>query len=189
MRSLKKMVVILIIIGFIYLLIVAAFMFSCSRTKPIENADTVLILGAKVNGDPAVPSLVLQERLDAAVAYLNEYPKVNVIVSGGQGADESTTEAEVMEEYLVNEGIARKRIEMETKSKRTEENIKYSNEKFELGKTVIVTSDYHMYRALMLAKRQGIDASGLPAKSRTPAKYKGMMREVLSITYAWVFDR
>lgn len=93
-----------------------------------------------------------------------------------------------MEEYLVNEGIARKRIETETKSKRTEENIKYSNAKFNLGKTVIVTSDYHMYRALMLAKRQGIDASGLPATSQTFAKYKGMMREVLSITYAWVFD-
>lgn len=68
-----------------YLLIVAAFMFSGSRTKPSENADTVLILGAKVNGTPAVPSLVLQERLDAAVAYLNEYPKAKVIVSGGQG--------------------------------------------------------------------------------------------------------
>ncbi|HAA0536517.1 TPA_asm: YdcF family protein, partial [Listeria monocytogenes] len=173
---------------FMYLLIVAAFMFSGSRTKPSENADTVLILGAKVNGTPAVPSLVLQERLDAAVAYLNEYPKAKVIVSGGQGADESATEASVMEEYLVNEGIARKRIETETKSKRTEENIKYSNAKFNLGKTVIVTSDYHMYRALMLAKRQGIDASGLPATSKTFAKYKGMMREVLSITYAWVFD-
>ncbi len=90
--------------------------------------------------------------MDAAVAYLNEYPKAKVIVSGGQGADESATEASVMEEYLVNEGIARKRIETETKSKRTEENIKYSNAKFNLGKTVIVTSDYHMYRALMLAK-------------------------------------
>lgn len=60
-------------------------MFSGSRTKPSENADTVLILGAKVKGNPAVPSLVLQERLDAAVAYLNEYPKAKVIVSGGQG--------------------------------------------------------------------------------------------------------
>lgn len=189
MLRFKKFFVILIVIGFIYVLIVAAFMFSGTRAKPDENINTVLILGAKINGDPATPSLVLEERLDAAVAYLNEYPKTKVIVSGGQGADESTTEAAVMEEYLVNEGIARNRIKKETKSKRTEENIKYSNEKFDLGKTVIVTSDYHMYRALMLAKRQGINATGLPAKSRTPAKYKGMMREVLSITYAWVFDR
>ncbi|HHQ1231760.1 TPA: YdcF family protein [Listeria innocua] len=189
MLRFKKFFVILIVIGFIYVLIVAAFMFSGTRVKPDENVNTVLILGAKINGDPATPSLVLEERLDAAVAYLNEYPKTKVIVSGGQGADESTTEAAVMEEYLVNEGIARNRIKKETKSKRTEENIKYSNEKFDLGKIVIVTSDYHMYRALMLAKRQGINATGLPAKSRTPAKYKGMMREVLSITYAWVFDR
>lgn len=164
-------------------------MFSGTRAKPSDNADTVLILGAKVNGDPAEPTEVLKERLDAAVTYLNENPTMQVVVSGGQGEDESASEASVMEEYLVNKGITRSRIKIENKSRRTEENIKYSKEKFNLGKTVIVTSDYHMYRALMLAKRQGLDASGLPAKSRSVIKIKNMMRETLSITYAWVFDR
>ncbi|ELO8895708.1 YdcF family protein [Listeria monocytogenes] len=187
MRRLKRISIILIAIGFIYLLIVAAFMFSGTRTKPSDNADTVLILGAKVNGDPAEPAEVLKERLDAAVTYLNENPTMQVVVSGGQGEDESASEASVMEEYLVNKGITRSRIKIEDKSRRTEENIKYSKEKFNLGKTVIVTSDYHMYRALMLAKRQGLDASGLPAKSQSVIK--NMMRETLSITYAWVFDR
>lgn len=46
----KRISIILIAIGFIYLLIVAAFMFSGTRAKPSDNADTVLILGAKVNG-------------------------------------------------------------------------------------------------------------------------------------------
>ncbi|ECW8241084.1 YdcF family protein, partial [Listeria monocytogenes] len=167
----------------------AAFMFSGTRTKPSDNADTVLILGAKVNGDPAEPAEVLKERLDAAVTYLNENPTMQVVVSGGQGEDESASEASAMEEYLVNKGITRSRIKIEDKSRRTEENIKYSKGKFNLGKTVIVTSDYHMYRALMLAKRQGLDASGLPAKSQSVIKIKNMMRETLSITYAWVFDR
>ncbi|ELP8598550.1 YdcF family protein [Listeria monocytogenes] len=189
MRRLKRISIILIAIGFIYYLIVATFMFSGTRAKPSENADTVLILGAKVNGDPAEPAEVLKERLDAAVTYLNENPMMQVVVSGGQGEDESASEASVMEEYLVNKGITRSRIKIENKSRRTEENIKYSKEKFNLGKTVIVTSDYHMYRALMLAKRQGLDASGLPAKSRSVIKIKNMMRETLSITYAWVFDR
>ncbi|EHR7112489.1 YdcF family protein [Listeria monocytogenes] len=189
MRRLKRISIILIAIGFIYLLIVAAFMFSGTRTKPSDNADTVLILGAKVNGDPAEPAEVLKERLDAAVTYLNENPTMQVVVSGGQGEDESASEASVMEEYLVNKGITRSRIKIEDKSRRTEENIKYSKEKFNLGKTVIVTSDYHMYRALMLAKRQGLDVSGLPAKSQSVIKIKNMMRETLSITYAWVFDR
>ncbi|EAC3174271.1 YdcF family protein [Listeria monocytogenes] len=188
MRRLKRISIILIAIGFIYLLIVAAFMFSGTRTKPSDNADTVLILGAKVNGDPAEPAEVLKERLDAAVTYLNENPTMQVVVSGGQGEDESASEASVMEEYLVNKGITRSRIKIEDKSRRTEENIKYSKGKFNLGKTVIVTSDYHMYRALMLAKRQGLDASGLPAKSQSVIKIKNMMRETLSITYAWVFD-
>ncbi|EAC7319790.1 YdcF family protein [Listeria monocytogenes] len=187
MRRLKRISIILIAIGFIYLLIVAAFMFSGTRAKPSDNADTVLILGAKVNGDPAEPAEVLKERLDAAVTYLNENPTMQVVVSGGQGEDESASEASVMEEYLVNKGITRSRIKIEDKSRRTEENIKYSKGKFNLGKTVIVTSDYHMYRALMLAKRQGLDASGLPAKSQSVIK--NMMRETLSITYAWVFDR
>ncbi|MDT0092166.1 YdcF family protein [Listeria marthii] len=189
MIRLRKIFVILIAIGFIYLLIVAAFMFSGARAKPSGDADTVLVLGARVNGDPAEPSSVLKERLDTAVAYLNENPTLKVIVSGGQGEDESASEASVMEEYLVNQGIARSRINMEDKSTRTEENLKYSKGKFNLGKTVIVTSDYHMYRALMLAKRQGVDVSGLPAKSQSAGKYKKMMRETLSITYAWVFDR
>ncbi|ENG4425757.1 YdcF family protein [Listeria monocytogenes] len=189
MRRLKRISIILIAIGFIYLLIVAAFMFSGTRTKPSDNADTVLILGAKVNGDPAEPAEVLKERLDAAVTYLNENPTMQVVVSGGQGEDESASEASVMEEYLVNKGITRSRIKIEDKSRRTEENIKYSKGKFNLGKTVIVTSDYHMYRALMLAKRQGLDASGLPAKSQSVIKIKNMMRETLSITYAWVFER
>ncbi|EAF5414055.1 YdcF family protein [Listeria monocytogenes] len=188
MRRLKRISIILIVIGFIYLLIVAAFMFSGTRAKPSDNADTVLILGAKVNGDPAEPAEVLKERLDAAVTYLNENPTMQVVVSGGQGEDESASEASVMEEYLVNKGITRSRIKIEDKSRRTEENIKYSKGKFNLGKTVIVTSDYHMYRALMLAKRQGLDASGLPAKSQSVIKIKNMMRETLSITYAWVFD-
>ncbi|EHZ2531480.1 YdcF family protein [Listeria monocytogenes] len=185
----KRISIILIAIGFIYLLIVAAFMFSGTRAKPSDNADTVLILGAKVNGDPAEPAEVLKERLDAAVTYLNENPTMQVVVSGGQGEDESASEASVMEEYLVNKGITRSRIKIEDKSRRTEENIKYSKGKFNLGKTVIVTSDYYMYRALMLAKRQGLDASGLPAKSQSVIKIKNMMRETLSITYAWVFDR
>lgn len=188
MEHLRKILIVLVIIGLLYMFLVAICMFSGSQAKPNENVDTVLILGAKINGNPGYPSPVLQERLDTAVNYLNEYPKSKVIVSGGQGADESDTEAAVMKEYLINKGISKSRIDMETKSKRTEENISYSKEKFQLGKTVIITSDYHMYRALMLAKRQNIDVTGLPAKSETGAKYKGMMREVLSITYAWVFD-
>ncbi|MBC6153385.1 YdcF family protein, partial [Listeria booriae] len=75
MILLRRIFFILIISGCIYLIIVGAFMYSGMRAKPVEAADTVLILGAKVEGDPAVPSLVLKERLDEAVTYLNDYPK------------------------------------------------------------------------------------------------------------------
>ncbi|AQY50179.1 hypothetical protein PWEIH_09918 [Listeria weihenstephanensis FSL R9-0317] len=184
----KKVILALVGIGVVYVGIVLGFMYSGVRAEPASNPDTILILGSKVVDNPARPMPVLRERLDAAIPFIEKHESAKVVVSGGQGEDESASEASVMKEYLVAHGIAASRIEMEDKSMRTEENLANSNAKFALGKTVIVTSDYHLYRALMLASRQNIDATGLPAKTQTGALFKGVPREVLSITYAWVFD-
>ena len=58
------------------------------------QGETVIVLGCKVNGDR--PSLMLQRRLDTAVAYLNENPDARCIVSGGQGDNETRSEAAVI---------------------------------------------------------------------------------------------
>ncbi|MBC1433744.1 YdcF family protein [Paenilisteria rocourtiae] len=188
MQMWKKVILALLGVGIVYVGVVLGFMYSGARAIPASNPDTIVILGSKVIDDPARPMPVLQERLDASILFIEGHESAKVIVSGGQGEDETVSEASVMKDYLVEHGIEASRIEIEDKSMRTDENLANSKAEFELGKTVIVTSDYHLYRALMLANRQNIDATGLPAKTQFGALVKGVPREILSITYAWLFD-
>lgn len=191
-KRMKQLVVIIIGIGTIYAAVVLAMIFSGTKDQPIKNPDTVLILGAQVKGsskDNAYPSAVLKERLDAAVPYLKEHPEATVIVCGGQGADEPDSEANVMAEYLRVKGIPDTQILKEDTSTRTKENIQNAQKKLSLGKTVIVTSDFHIYRSKLLAKRLGISSvSGLPAVSRSSAKIKTYIREVCALAYGLIFD-
>ncbi|MBO0471701.1 YdcF family protein [Enterococcus sp. DIV0242_7C1] len=191
-KRMKQIVVIIIGIGTIYAAVVLAMIFSGTKDQPIKNPDTVLILGAQVKGsskDNAYPSAVLKERLDAAVPYLKEHPEATVIVCGGQGADEPDSEANVMAEYLRVKGIPDTQILKEDTSTRTKENIQNAQKKQSLGKTVIVTSDFHIYRSKLLAKRLGISSiSGLPAVSRSSAKIKTYIREVCALGYGLIFD-
>ncbi|MGX7024052.1 YdcF family protein [Vagococcus hydrophili] len=152
----------------------------------------MLILGAQVKGktkEDAYPSVVLRERLDTAAAYLEEYPEAVVIVCGGQGADEPDSEANVMKNYLIKQGIPKNKIIMEDTSTRTKENILNAQKKQPLNNTVIVTSDFHVFRAKLLAKRLGIESvSGLPAVSNNSAIFKSYTREIIALAYGLLFD-
>ncbi|MFD2308395.1 YdcF family protein [Enterococcus termitis] len=192
MKWVKRIMLIIIGIGIIYASVVLLLIFSGTKDRPTESPDTVLILGAQVKGsskDNAYPSTVLKERLDAAVPYLKEHPNVTVIVCGGQGDDEPDSEASVMAEYLRVNGIPNRQILLEDTSTRTKENIQNAQKKQSLDKTVIVTSDFHMYRSKLLAKRLGIsEISGLPAVSKSSAKFKTYVREVCALGYGLLFD-
>ncbi|MBM7690411.1 uncharacterized SAM-binding protein YcdF (DUF218 family) [Enterococcus ureilyticus] len=179
-------------VGIIYAGFVLFLIFSGTKDQPTTKPDTVLILGAQVKGtskNNAYPSTVLKERLDAAIPYLKKYPKATVIVCGGQGSDEPDSEANVMAEYLRSNGISQKQILIEDTSTRTKENIQNAQKKQALGNTVIVTSDFHMYRSKLLAKRLGIsEISGLPSVSKSSATFKTYVREICALGYGLLFD-
>ena len=125
--------------------------------RPINDPEAVIVLGCQVRGE--VPSVMLSKRLDAAIETLSEYPDTVCVVSGGQGRGEDISEAEAMRRYLVARGISEERVLAEDKSTSTRENIAYSSEILkELGisRAVIVTSDFHQYRAGLYAKRNGL---------------------------------
>ncbi|MGX7420356.1 YdcF family protein [Carnobacterium gallinarum] len=187
MKMLKRIFLSLIGLGLMVLLIIGSLIYSGTKKTPVENADTMIILGAQVRGNPAVPSAVLQERLDAAIPYLERNFTTQVIVTGGKGPDETSTEASVMADYLVKKGIAAERIKEESQSTNTKENLKNAKKMADLGKTVIVTSDFHLYRGLLLAKREDITASGLPAVSRSSATFKSYLRELIALPYGILF--
>ena len=71
----------------------------------------MLVLGCQVH--PWGPSILLQDRLDEALTYLEDHPEMTVVVSGGQGPDEPTTEARAMADYLMEKGVEESRILLE----------------------------------------------------------------------------
>ena len=181
----------LLILILFYFIICNITIFIFAHQKPAANADTLVVLGSQVVGTPAQAPLTLQIRLNTAINYLQANPNTKVIVCGGQGSDESATEASVMADYLIKKGIEPSRVYLEDRSRRTAQQFVYANQVLPLGKTVVVTNDFHILRSIMLAKRSNIgDISGLsaPLSYSNFDKYIAMIREPLALLNSWLFD-
>jgi len=155
-----------------------------------EKSDVILVLGCRINGE--YPSLSLQYRLDKALElYEQGYGKV-LLVSGGQGPDEIMPEARLMKEYLMSHGVEEANILVEDRSSSTYENIEFSKKIMDekgYRSAVVVTSDFHIYRSVSMAKKAGIKATGAPAPSVDWLKTSYRIRETLAILHYWVFGK
>ncbi|MGC6770176.1 YdcF family protein [Enterococcus sp. LJL128] len=192
MKKIRFFLLFMIIVGILYTGSLFFMILKGTKEQPANQPDTILILGAQVRGsskETAYPSTVLTERLDTALPFINKNPNSIIIVCGGQGADEPDSEANVMADYLIDKGIDADRLIREDSSTRTKENIVNAQKKRELGKTVIVTSDFHIYRSKLLARRLGIkEISGLPAVSHSSVTPNMYLREIIALGYAVIFD-
>ncbi|MBS4177807.1 YdcF family protein [Lederbergia citrea] len=153
-----------------------------SKLEAPENADYIIVLGARVKG--SVPSLALQARIDAASQYLKENENTIAIASGGKGHNEDISEAESIKRELVKQGIHEDRIVMEDQSTNTYENIAYAKALIP-GKAstgVVVTNNFHIYRSINIARDIGLDLAGLPAETPLIAIPRSYSREYLAIT-------
>jgi uncharacterized SAM-binding protein YcdF (DUF218 family) len=152
-----------------------------SQTVP-KNVDYMIILGARVKDSG--PSLALQYRINAAAAYLKTNPNTIVIASGGQGSNEKISEAEAIQQELIEKGIPKSNIFLEDQSTSTSENIRFSKKIIPptAKKGMIVTNDFHIYRSIQMAKDQGLTLHGLPAKTPLRAIPKAYFHEYLAIT-------
>lgn len=176
-------IVLLIIVGIVFL-VNSYRMLKAIQTKP-KGDETVIVLGCGVYG--AKPSLALIERMNEAIQFMNQHKNVKCIVSGGQGRLEDISEALAMYTYMTNEGIETDRIYQEDKSRNTDENICFSKRIIEEKKLnpsiTLITQNYHMYRAMRIAKKYGFNCSGITAKSRWYATPAYWLREVVAILY------
>ncbi|WP_260397985.1 YdcF family protein [Peribacillus simplex] len=147
-----------------------------------ENADYLIILGARVKG--SIPSLSLQYRIDKAAEYLTANKHTLAIVSGGKGPGEDISEAKAMQQGLIAQGIEEARIMMEDKSTTTYENIVFSKELIPdtAASGLIVSNDFHIYRAVEIARKEGLNMKGMPAKTPKVSLLKSYTREYLAIT-------
>ena len=156
----------IVVVGLCVFILIEGTIIYYSNKDAAPGADYVIVLGAQVRGTTVTKSL--KKRLDTATEYLKDNTEALVIVSGGQGTGEDITEAEAMSSYLKSKGIPEDRIIKEEQSTNTAENIKYSKMlmKDEKSELVIVTNGFHVFRALSIAKKQGLSqAQGLAAPS------------------------
>ena len=163
-------------------------------TSKAQAADYVIVLGAKVQGTELSNSL--KARLDRAIQYAEEYPNTVLVLSGGKGEGEEISEARVMYDYLLYNGVPAEKLLIEDQSSNTVENITFSRKVIErqeyykaqaarahlmeqyrarseddMIRIGVLTSNYHVFRAKAIAKKQeiwnpvGITASGDPVLS------------------------
>ena len=143
------------------LILEGLIVFGGSRSMPEKPADDIIVLGALVEGE--TPSRTLQLRLDTAYQYLVAFPGAKAVLSGGQGNGEDISEAEAMRRYLAAKGIVPERLILENRSKNTYENFVFSLALLGDDKNLkicVVTSDFHMFRAKMLAWKLGRSVDG-----------------------------
>lgn len=187
----------LLSLGIASFLILEFFVLQGMKTDLPTHCRYVIVLGAGLTGD--YPSQTLQERLDAALVVLRENPEARAIASGGVGKESIYSEASVMKWYLVERGIAADRIVEEDKATRTDENLQFGKKAIkerygeDIEELIIATSDYHMFRSKLLAKKYFKNVYGICAASPIGIRINYALREYFALVkmgalegYDWV---
>ena len=153
-----------------------------------ESFDAIVVLGAQVKED-GVPSVQLQWRLDKALEIWQEQPAL-IVTCGAQGANEPAPEALVMRDYLVERGVPEDMVLTDPDSFNTRQNIRNAAEllkAYEADTILIVTSDYHLPRAMALAQDEGLQATGVGSPTKQGINFwaKNHLREGLAWIKYW----
>ena len=149
-----------------------------TRYEPEKNKDYMIILGCGIRKD-GTPSPLLKGRVDRALKFYREQlaetgKPLTFIPSGGQGPDEVISESASMKQYLLDNGIPEDRILMEDRSTSTYENMLFSKNVLRAddpsdnhdGRIVYATTNYHVFRSGLMARRVKMRAVGIGAKTR-----------------------
>lgn len=161
------------LIGFVY--------YMETHLPEIKDSDVIIVLGAQVKAD-GTPSEALRRRMTAALETYREDPQT-IICCGAQGANEPAAEGDVMRAWLVDSGVREEDVIAETQSFNTRENLLNARAIMDergLEQALIVTSDYHVARALALCRQVGIPSTGKGSPSKPEYFIKNHVREGLS---------
>lgn len=192
LRFILKPIKVLIVLAIGVFIIIEGFIIYNGSKKDTAAVDYLVVLGAGLWGDS--PSLALQERLDESIKFIKENPHTKVVLSGGKGPGETITEAEGMRRYLISKGIDDRLLIKEEKSTNTKENMQFTKSLLkeidgrENLKIKIVTNNFHMFRAKLIARSCGFTAFGQPAELFAPLIPMYYTRECLAVIKTLIFD-
>ena len=138
--------------------------------------DYVVVLGTGLIGDQVTP--LLASRIEKGIAIYQKHPGSKLIMSGGQGPDELMAEGQAMADYALEQGIPAEDIVIENQSTNTEENLKFSYALMKPGsRFALVTNYYHVFRALLLARKLKIKCIGYGARTKFYFSLNAFIRE------------
>lgn len=150
-----------------------------SNKIPIEEADCIMVLGCQVK-EGGEPSHMLRDRLQRGVEVYELDVSEKLLMSGDHGRTDYN-EVETMKRYAIDEGVDSENVFMDHAGFSTYESIYRAKKVFGVKKMIIITQEYHLYRALYIAEQLGIEAYGVASDYHT---YVGQsmrdLREVLA---------
>ena len=148
----------------------------------------MIVLGNKIEGSE--PSPLLTDRIAAAAKYMQKHPDVICIATGYQSEEADISEAQCIYNGLTALGISPERILLEEQATSTAENFRYSLALLEkkLGRVPhnigVLSSEFHLLRAGMIAKDHGLDPVTIPASTTdTKAFMTYFIREIFMVWY------
>ena len=196
-RKLLTAFLALVLIGVLAFCALLGVVVAGSRDDINGDPQVMIILGCQVK--PWGPSVLLQDRLNEALDYLEVHPDMLVVVSGGQGGDEPSTEAFAMAEYLISRGVSEECVILEDQSSNTWENLCYSLELLDehgydaASEMVVVSNGFHLTRVRMLWGRITGETDNLSTlaapSSHLPSRLKMYIREPLALVKSFLLDR
>ncbi|MBQ2954204.1 MAG: YdcF family protein [Clostridia bacterium] len=187
-RMLCVLLVLMLLGAAFYLGVVAMVCYRETHLPPVEDYDALIVLGAQVKPDGTL-SLQLQWRLDAAVEAWQAHP-CWVVTCGARGSNEPIEEAYAMRDYLIAQGVPAEWILTDPASYNTRQNIANAIDLLadkDVQRVAVVTSDYHVPRAMAIAEDAGLEACGIPAPTKLGMRFwlKNHGREGLAWIKYW----
>ena len=188
-KKLKKIIIIFLLVIITVAIIVLginAYVKGSTKNQIIRNndfsnlqdIDCIVVLGAGVWGEN--PSPMLEDRLLEGIKLYENNVAPKIIMTGDHGREEYD-EVNVMKKFAMDKGVPSGDIFMDHAGFSTYESLYRAKEIFEADKVVIVTQEYHLYRALHIANELGIEAYGVASD---PRQYVGAtyreIREILA---------
>ena len=168
--------------SFVIFMLYSVFLMILPRKK---DFDYVIIHGAGLI-DGSKVSKLLSDRIDKAILVYSTDPSPTILIpSGGKGGDETVSEAEAMAGYLREKGIPEKDILLEDRSATTMQNLENCKALIDAREgrkyTALVTSNYHVYRALRYCRKIGLKCTGIGSRVAPYYWPSALIREFVAI--------
>ena len=156
-----------------------SYIISPEEAVKLSDVDCIIVLGCKVK-DSGDPSDMLADRLKRGIDLYKQGAAPKIIMSGDHGTVEYD-EVNTMKRIAIDAGIPSSDVFMDHAGFSTYESIYRAKEIFEADKIIIVTQEYHLYRALYIAEKLGIEAYGVNSDYNTYwGQIKRDIREILA---------